>query len=155
MTWTSAEVKARLREAADADRRSRMAGLRPAGFGGSWPQTLQTPEDEWALMLARLADGSYADAERDASRCRPPGPSGRELDRMAEAFEWLELIEDITCRRIVLAWAYRIKWRMIAAKAGLSKRTAQRVFAYGVATIAVSLSRRRPQPRHVGRPRTR
>ena len=121
-----------------------MAGLRPAGFRGSWPRTVTTPQDEWALMLARLADGSYAEAERDTSQYRPPPPGGRELDRMVEAFEWLELIEDIPCRRIVLAWAYRVRWRTIAAKAGLSKRTAQRVFAHGVATLAVELSRRRP-----------
>ena len=69
-------------------------------------------------------------------------PSGRTLDRMIEAFGWLELIDDIACRRIVLAWAYRIKWRTIAAKAGLSKRIAQRVLDHGAATIAVELSRR-------------
>lgn len=142
MTWTSETVKQRLREAADCDRRCFVSGCWPAGYRTSWPleATSWSRADLWSYELRQA---ELDPKERDRPTYKPAAPSGAEIDRMNEVFEnWIPMIATESARRATLAWAYRIKWRLIAEKIATSSSRARRLVDHSVATIASELAKK-------------
>lgn len=136
---TPSEVKARLRAAADCDRRMFVANLRPAGLHSAWPDIEMSKADLYALAVEEEAKPL---AERMKNSMCEPVPTPNEITLMDEALgEWPLLIDDIKIRRCVVAWAHNINRRLIAAKAGTSRRTAMRLVEHGIITISLALKK--------------
>jgi hypothetical protein len=138
---TTDEVKARLRAAADTDRRMFVNGLYPAGFRSAWPDIAMSKADIYALGVE---DAARPLVERMKVSMRRPTPSPREISDMDEVFgRWPLFIDDIKIRRCVMAWAYHWKWKDIALSASTSRRGAGRLVEHGIVTISLALRARK------------
>lgn len=104
-------------------------GLRPAGCGSSWQETLMELDD----LLSLTAE----------SEIRPPMPSAAAISRMDEAMGWASWIQNTAHRRVVLFWMmihpvtqrHYLSWEQIGKKIGRSDKTAKSYFYRGLASI--------------------
>lgn len=104
-------------------------GLRPAGCGSSWQETLMELDD----LLSLTAE----------SEIRPPMPSAAAISRMDEAMGWVSWIQNTAHRRVVLFWMmihplsarHRYSWRQIGDRMGRDHKTVKSWFFRGIAEI--------------------
>ncbi|WP_339077721.1 DUF6362 family protein [Acetobacter sp. AC2005] len=104
-------------------------GVRPAGWGKGWGETLMDMDD----LLTLVAE----------SEVRPPMPTAAAITRMDEAFIWVQGISNFRHRRVVLLWMmihplslrHRYSWRQIGSFLGVSDKTAKSWFFRGIADI--------------------
>ncbi len=89
--WTAGHVGVRLVEAMSTlDRLPRVRG--PRGAGNHWPQH----RAEWAdrLAQAELPDAERREREARRNELSLRRPSGRDIDRMDRALDWLRELRD-------------------------------------------------------------
>ncbi|MBF0401345.1 MAG: hypothetical protein HQL90_11315 [Magnetococcales bacterium] len=123
-TWTAKMVADRLEEAARILRRLRVTGLKPSGYGNTWPE----------IVYHELEISDWCDVE---VRLGPPNPE--EVTRMDEALEWLRLLEK---DQVHLVWMHAegVPRKKIYATLGLSKNQAWKMWNKSLEIIAVSLN---------------
>lgn len=104
-------------------------GVRPAGWGKGWGETLMDMDD----LLTLTAE----------SEVRPPMPTSAAITRMDEAFTWVQGISNDAWRRAILLWMmihplshrHRYSWSKIGKVLGVSDKTAKTFFIRGIADI--------------------
>lgn len=104
-------------------------GIRPAGWGKGWGETLMDMDD----LLTLTAE----------SEVRPPMPTAAAISRMDEAFTWVQGISNDAWRRAILLWMmihplshqHRYSWGKIGKVLGVSDKTAKTFFIRGIADI--------------------
>ncbi len=106
--WTVKMVADRLEEAANTLRRLPVTGLKPKGYGRSWPDVISD------------AVGA-CDCDGPVIRFGPPPADA--ITRMDQAMEWLRWLEPDQVRLVWLR-ASRTPWKMIMRGFGISRSTA-------------------------------
>lgn len=104
-------------------------GVRPAGWGKGWGETLMDMDD----LLTLTAE----------SEVRPPMPTSAAITRMDETFIWVQGISNASHRRVVLLWMmihplsrqHRYSWRQIGSVLGKRHETVKGWFYKAVAEI--------------------
>jgi hypothetical protein len=123
--WGTAEVRARLKEAATVLRALALGGRdRPAGMAAHWPD------------VVRQGFEAYG---REAVRLRPLAPTPAAISRADAAVLWL-LWADDAGRRIAWARASGIPWRKLEDMDGRSHTTLRRIEAEAFAAICRHLN---------------
>lgn len=122
--WTHRAVADRVAEAATTLRRLRVTGLKPKGYGSTWPDVIYTTIDvsDWLDVQLRVG---------------PPLPD--EISRMDEVFCWLRLLAK---DELTLVWmmAENVPRKIICAKVGMTRNKAWKAWVAALMTIASHLN---------------
>ncbi|MEO5331334.1 MAG: DUF6362 family protein [Magnetococcus sp. YQC-5] len=123
--WTSKMVLERLEEAAVTLKRLRVAGVKPQGYGSTWPDIVYAPIEvsDWCDVEMRLG---------------PPTPDA--ITRMDEALEWLRWLEPDHAR-MVWMHADKIPRKIIEEKYGTGNTARWREWKSAIFVIVSNLNR--------------
>ena len=88
-----------------------------------WPDIKRTPRE-------------VARQEEQPIRLRPLPDA---IDRAYETLKWVQLIDNITHRKLIWARAHRLPWRAMQREFGLTRSTAQRHWEKALLEIANNL----------------
>ncbi|WP_114964903.1 DUF6362 family protein [Alkalilacustris brevis] len=123
--WTTGRVQDRLELAADVF--GSLPGVKPQGYFNAWPEYFH----------------SFGDKVGQEPQMRRPLPSPRMITEAEEALLWLRWLEKDDAR-IVWLRANRMPWKPICWELGISRATANRRHAYGLAVIVWRLNGKTP-----------
>ena len=112
----------RLEEAAATMKR--LPPVRVNGYSNFWPEFLHTEMEKLQMELK--------------STLLPATPE--QITRMEEACRWLRFVPNIDDRRLLWLRAERVRWKLICAKLGISRATADRRWKTGLCIIERSLN---------------
>ncbi len=118
--WTPKMVATRMAEAARTLRALRVKGLKPTGYGNSWPDIVYDPIETDGWDDAKVSRG-------------PPTPDA--ITRMDESLNWLHWLEPDQ-KRLVWMHADGRPRKMIYASVGMSRMKAWRVWMASLMIIA-------------------
>lgn len=119
--WTPKRVAERLEQAAEVERRRPARHVRPAGAKSSWP----TYQIQHALDVVDF-------------QCPLPTPA--EISLADEAMGWLLWIRSAEVRKVLWSKANRRSGRALMVEFGRSRKTLDRLCAFGWASIARKLN---------------
>ncbi|MEO5346862.1 MAG: DUF6362 family protein [Magnetococcus sp. YQC-9] len=122
--WTPKMVAERMAEAANTLRRLKVSGLKPQGYGNSWPDIVHEFSEAYGYneLVVRLGP-----------------PAADAITRMDEAMAWLHWLEPDQVR---LVWLYAedVPRKIISAKIGISRAAVWRAWASALTVIATCLN---------------
>nr|CRH06596.1 Conserved protein of unknown function [Candidatus Magnetococcus massalia] len=124
LPWTTQTVAQRLEEAASTLKRLPDKGLKPQGYGSSWPSILREYWESYGLQSANLKLG-------------PPTPEA--IDRMDETLEWFRMLEPDEIR-LVWAVASKINRKFIASSMGVHRTTLWREWSATIRKLTAMLN---------------
>ncbi|MBF0602835.1 MAG: hypothetical protein HQL07_03975 [Nitrospirae bacterium] len=122
--WNPKMVTARLEEAANTLRRLRVSGLKPKGYGSSWPDVIHEFSEAYGYndLVVKLGP-----------------PTAESITRMDEVMEWLLWLEPDQVR-LVWLHAENVPRKVIMAKIGASRDKVWRMWASALMTITTCLN---------------
>ena len=131
--WSPKMIAARMEEAVRTLRSLHVTGLKPKGYGSSWPDVVHDSSEAYG----------WGDAE-----FRPGPPLPDAISRMDEALNWLHWLEPDQSR-LVWLHATGMARKKICAVVGMSPGKAWRMWAAALMTIAsaINASRKTLQPK--------
>ncbi|MBF0341098.1 MAG: hypothetical protein HQL95_09090 [Magnetococcales bacterium] len=123
--WTPKMVAERLEEAARTLRVLRVTGLKPLGYGSTWPDVVHDPNEAFGWNATEI-------------RLGPPTPES--ITRMDEALNWLRWLEPDQMR-LVWLHAEGVPRKVITNNLGVSRVTAWRLWMSALMIITSRLGR--------------
>ncbi|MBF0214131.1 MAG: hypothetical protein HQM00_11320 [Magnetococcales bacterium] len=124
--WNPKMVAERMAEAASTLRRLKVSGLKPQGYGSSWPDIVHEFSEAYGYneLVVRLGP-----------------PTADAITRMDEAMEWLRWLESDQVR-LVWLHAEGVPRKVIMAKLGVQRTRVWIMWASALSTIATMLNRK-------------
>ncbi|MBF0423764.1 MAG: hypothetical protein HQL77_17895 [Magnetococcales bacterium] len=125
--WTPKMVADRMAEAASSLRRLKVSGLKPVGYGSSWPDIIHEFSEAYG----------YNDL---AVRLGPPTADA--ITRMDETMEWLRWLES---DQVQLVWLHAegVPRKVIMAKLGVQRTRVWEMWASALTIIVTMLNRKK------------
>ncbi|MBF0182656.1 MAG: hypothetical protein HQM03_21795 [Magnetococcales bacterium] len=122
--WTPKMVAARLEEAASTLRRLKVSGLKPKGYGSSWPDVIHDSMEAYGWNRAVVSLGP------------PPADA---ISRMDETIAWLRWLEPDHVRLLWLR-AERMPWKLVMSRLGVARSTASSWWMASIMQIVAILN---------------
>ncbi|MEO5346522.1 MAG: DUF6362 family protein [Magnetococcus sp. YQC-9] len=122
--WTPKMVAERMAEAANTLRRLKVSGLKPQGYGNSWPDIVHEFSEAYGYneLVVRLGP-----------------PAADAITRMDEAMAWLYWLEPDQVR-LVWLHAEGVPRKIIQAKLGVQKTRAWQLWVSALTIVSTSLN---------------